>query len=103
MIFGWGPRRKTYQLDQTHLLILNYQIFHIMWLFQVAWNLQYSIATATQAGWATRRLTPEEVQSLQAERLLSLNTWWRWGLAILGGIVGLGIIFSMVMGIVSNV
>jgi len=97
IFFGWGPRRKTYRLDQAHLLILDYQIFHIIWLFQVAWNLRYSMATATQYGWVTRPLTPEQCQSLQPEKYLTLNVWWKWGLAIMGGFFGLGTLLLIVI------
>jgi len=82
VFFGWSHRRKTRQLDQTHMLVLTYRIFHVMWLFQVAWDLRYFIATATQTGWDTQPLTPYQAQSIQPEKLLPLNFWWRWGLLI---------------------
>lgn len=86
-IYGYGPKSKTYQLDEMHVLVLTYQVFHIFWLFQLAWSVHYLLSTNTPTGWVSHPLTAEQAQSIQPEKLLPLNIWWRWGLLITIGLV----------------
>ncbi|MFI2752967.1 hypothetical protein ACGIF2_05995 [Cellulomonas sp. P22] len=54
IFFGWGRRSKTQQTSPNQALVLGFSYFHIFWLFRVSFGLNYSLATLTEAGWATR-------------------------------------------------
>jgi len=82
IIFGWGRSSKTRQLGPDQAIVLNFSYFHIFWLFRVSFNLKYSIATRTEAGWALRALSPAEATSIDAASALTLHWWWRFGLVI---------------------
>ena len=91
VFFGWGSRSKTAPLDAGRALVLRYSYFHLFWILRVSWGLRYSLATATEASWATRHLSDEEAMQLDAPNRLTLSFWWRFGL-LLWAAVALGAI-----------
>lgn len=82
IFFGWGRKASTAQLDPQRALVLSYGYFHLFWLFRVAFGRQWQLATLTEAGWATRPLSAEEVTALGAEQRLRVGWWWQWGLLV---------------------
>ena len=86
VFFGYGSRSKTKALDQYHVLVLTYKIFHIMWLFQIAWGMKYLMQVATEQGWKTYALSPQDADAMNAKDQLKLNPWWQWGLLALPAI-----------------
>lgn len=95
IFFGWGGRSMTRELDPGHVLVLAYGYFHLFWLFRISWPTGYALATATEAGWATRPLSADEAASLDASSQLSLHWWWRWGLLVV--LVGLAVMIMTSM------
>ncbi|WP_066582573.1 hypothetical protein [Cellulomonas timonensis] len=93
IFFGWGRKNKTQQIDARQALILSFNYFHLFWLFRVAFGLNYSVATLTDDGWATRRLSPAEVEAGGAATALTLHWWWRFGLLI--GIAAIVVIATL--------
>lgn len=97
IFFGWGRRNQTQQVGPQQALVLSYGYFHVFWLFRVAYGLRYAVATATDQGWATRPLSPEEVAATGADRAITLHWWWRCGLLIALGALAFVIVLSVVV------
>lgn len=89
-IVGWGRRDKTQQVAVDRAVILSYAYVHLLWLFRVSWNVRYSLATLTEAGWTVRDLAPAEAREAGVDREVSLNWWWRRGLLVTLGAVAAG-------------
>lgn len=83
IFFGWGRKNVSRQVSPTQALVLSYGYFHLFWLFRVAFGFRYALATATEQGWATRPMSPEEVTATGADQDLTVGWWWRWGLLVL--------------------
>ncbi|GGM10345.1 hypothetical protein ACFQBY_09320 [Promicromonospora citrea] len=94
IFFGWGSKNKSAPLDAGRALVLRYSYFHLFWILRVSWGLRYSLATATESGWAMRPLSDEEAMQLDAPSRLSLNVWWRWGLVIWAALAVVGIVLA---------
>ncbi|MFI2489989.1 hypothetical protein ACH47X_23955 [Promicromonospora kroppenstedtii] len=94
VFFGWGSRSKTAPLDAGRALVLRYSYFHLFWILRVSWGLRYSLATATEAGWATRPLSDEEAMQLDAPNRLTLNVWWRFGLLLWAAVAVVAIVIG---------
>ncbi|MBO0609743.1 hypothetical protein [Myceligenerans salitolerans] len=90
IFFGWGRKNKSAQLDGKTVLLRTWGYFHLFWLLRV-WGRDYSLATATPDGWATRALTDAEVAAIgeEAKRAVTPNWWWRFGLFIGLGMLAL--------------
>lgn len=97
IFFGWGRKNVSRQVSPTQALVLSYGYVHLFWLFQVAFGYRYALATATEHGWATRPMSPEEVAASGADREVTVGWWWRWGLLVLLGGLALSITTSVVM------
>jgi hypothetical protein len=84
IFFGWGRKSRSAQLDGQTVLLRTWGYFHLFWLLRVSWGQGYSLATATQEGWATRALSDSEVATLSEEskQAVTPNWWWRFGLFI---------------------
>jgi len=93
IFFGWGRRNTSRQVSPTQALVLSYGYVHVFWLFRVSFGLRYALATATEQGWATRPMSPEEVAHTGADRELTLGWWWRWGLLV--GVGALVVLITM--------
>ncbi|AEI13489.1 hypothetical protein [Cellulomonas gilvus] len=96
IFFGWGRNSKTHELSPHHVLVLTYAYFHVFWLFRITVPQGYGLATLSEYGWATRPMTPLEVDNGGYKELLSVSWWWRWGLLVgLAGVVLLVIASSL--------
>ena len=93
IFFGWGRNNKTQQVSDEQALVLGYSYFHLFWLFRISFGLQYSLATLTDVGWATRPLSREEATARGAQAALSLHWWWRFGLLV--GIAAIVVIATL--------
>lgn len=84
IFFGWGSKSKSAQLDGQTVLLRTWAYFHLFWLLRISWGRGYSLATATEQGWATRALSDEEVATLSddVKQAVAVNWWWRFGLPI---------------------
>ncbi len=87
IFFGWGRKNVTRQVSPEQALILSYGYFHLFWLFRISYGFRYAVATATEAGWATRPMSIEEARATGADQAVTISWWWRWGL-----LVGLGVL-----------
>ena len=94
VFFGWGSKSKTAPLDAGRALVLRYSYVHLFWLLRFSWGLQYSLATATEAGWATRPLSDAEAMALDAPKRLNLNLWWRFGLLLWAAVAVVAIVVA---------
>jgi hypothetical protein len=94
VFFGWGSKSKTAPLDAGRALVLRYSYFHLFWLLRFSWGLKYSLATATEAGWATRPLSDDEAMQLDAPNRLTLNWWWRFGLLLWAAVAVVAIVIG---------
>ncbi|MBO1752842.1 hypothetical protein J4G33_13595 [Actinotalea sp. BY-33] len=82
IFFGWGRKSKSAQVSAEQALALTYSYVHIFWLFQLAFKQRYSVATWTEAGWATRELSDQEAMAGGAPSTVTLHWWWRFGLVL---------------------
>ena len=98
VFFGWGSKSKSAPLDTGHALVLRYSYFHLFWVLRLSWGLRYSLATATEAGWATRQLSDDEAMQLDAPNRLTLNLWWRYGLLLWAAVTVVAILVTNLMG-----
>ena len=89
-----AARARLLRSTRGDALVLRYSYFHLFWLLRVSWGLKYSLATATEAGWATRPLSDEEAMQLDAPNKLTLNLWWRWGLVLWAAVAVVAIIIG---------
>ncbi len=94
VFFGWGSKSKSAPLDAGRALVLRYSYFHLFWILRLSWGLRYSLATATEAGWATRPLSDEEAMQLDAPSRLSLNLWWRFGLLLWAAVAVVAVVIG---------
>ena len=92
IFFGWGRRSTSRQVSPTQALVLSYGYVHVFWLFRASFGLRYALATATEQGWATRPMSPEEVAHTGADRALTIGWWWRWGLLV--GVAGVVVLVT---------
>ncbi len=92
IFFGWGRKSMTRQVGPQQALILSYGYFHLFWLFRISYGFRYAVATATEAGWATRPMSAEEAAATGADNEIVLGWWWRWGL-----LAGLGALVAVVI------
>jgi len=98
VFFGWGRRSKTRQVSAEQALVLSYGYFHLFWLFRISFGLRYALATLTEQGWATREMSPQEVQAIDAPAQLSLHWWWRWGLVLPLALIAISIAVAVTGG-----
>lgn len=94
IFFGWGSKSKTAPLDAGRALVLQYSYFHLFWFLRLSWGLKYSLATATEAGWATRALSDDEAMQLDAPNRLTLNLWWRYSFLLFAALAVVSIVIG---------
>lgn len=82
IFFGWGRRSTTAELDPGRALVRAWSYFHLFWLFRISWPKGYTLATATEAGWAQQPISAEEGARLDPEGRTNLHWWWRFGLLL---------------------
>lgn len=97
IFFGWGRKSLSRQVSPQQALILSYGYFHLFWLFRISYGFRYAVATATEAGWATRPMSAEEAAATGADREIVLSWWWRWGLLVALGVVVVVTVSSIVL------
>lgn len=80
--FGWGKRNVTRVLPNQDVLILNYAHFNIFFVFSVAFNYTYTLATKSEQGWHHKAITKEEAKQLLNGEELKPHWWWRFSLLL---------------------
>ena len=85
--FGWGKRNITKVLTENEVLILNYAHFNIFFVFSVAFNYTYTLATKSAQGWHHKSITKEEAERLLAGAEFKPHWWWRYSLFIFPALV----------------
>jgi hypothetical protein len=89
IFFGWGRKNVSRQVSEAQAVVLSYGYFHLFWLFRIAFGFRYQLAT--EHGWATRPLSPEEVATSGVDRELTVGWWWRRGLLVALGVLAVTI------------
>jgi hypothetical protein len=98
LFWGWGAKNITRQVSHQQVVLLTYRYLHLMFLFTTSWGYRYSVATATDQGWATRGVTDEEALQLLGGVELRPSLWKRFSIFLLLGIVFLAVVIAALSG-----
>ena len=100
IIWTWGRRRRSLQLDPYRVLVMHYRTLAMFWVFQFAYGFQYELVTYARGAWIPQPLTKEQAQAIEQSvpdsSALHINFWWRWGFFIL---FGSAMLVPMIMGL----
>jgi len=101
IIFGFGRRSREHVIDDAQRILLSYRYVHILWLFSIAFGSRYSLATLTDAGWATKSISEDEAAALAGGRAPQPAFWAQWSLTIALGVVAMIVLIAAIVHVVS--
>ena len=98
LFWGWGGKSMNRQVSSNQAVVLMYRYLHLMFLFTATWGYRYALATATDAGWATRPITDAEAHQLLGGEELRPGMWKRYSICLLLAAVVLVVVIAALSG-----
>ncbi|MGG5260199.1 hypothetical protein [Phycicoccus avicenniae] len=94
LIWGWGRKSRSRQVDAAQALLVNFAYFSLFFVFTVTWGAKYALARVQEDGSVSYRdLSPEQALTLGNGELPAPTAWQRFSLLglLVAGIAAVGI------------
>ncbi len=78
LIWGWGRKSRSQQLDAAQALIANFRYFSLFFVFTATWGAKYVLARVQEDGGVSYRdVSAEEATRLAAGGVLPAPSPWQ--------------------------
>jgi hypothetical protein len=98
LIWGWGRKSRSRQLNAAEALLVSFRYFSLFFVFTVTWGATYALARVQQDGAVSYRdLTLEQALAAGGGELPAPTAWQRFSLLglLVAAVLAVGVVGTL--------